>query len=78
MSTAITLDLTAQEILGAFVQELHDFMASFQVRRIGDADWERFRQMLNELQAKAQATRDLMQARRSPWPAPDTALWHRS
>ncbi len=65
MSATITLDLSAQALLGAFVQELHDFMASFPLRAPNEADWERFRQKLTELQAKAQATRDVLQARRA-------------
>lgn len=65
MSATATLDISSQEVLGAFVQELHDFMASFQLRAPNEADWERFRQMLADLQAKAQATRDLLQARRA-------------
>jgi dolichol kinase len=65
VSATITLDLSAQALLGAFVQELHDFMASFPLRAPNEADWERFRQKLAELQAKAQATRDVLQARRA-------------
>jgi len=65
LNATATLDISSQEVLGAFVQELHDFMASFQLRAPTEADWERFRQMLADLQAKAQATRDLLQARRA-------------
>ena len=65
MSATITLDISSQELLAAFVQELHDFVASVQVRRFGDADWDRFTEKLTELQAKAQAMRDLLQARRA-------------
>jgi dolichol kinase len=65
LSATITLDLSAQELLGSFVQELHDFMAQFHAKRMGDADWERFFQAVAEMQAKAQAMRDLMQERRA-------------
>jgi dolichol kinase len=67
LEATITLDVSAQELLGSFVQELHDFMASFQARRKGEADWERLRQRVAQLQQRAQVMRELMAARKAEW-----------